>query len=386
MTAEREAPAFDCLVYLPTIYRGGGPPYSCVSILEGFRDTGVRPILYLYMVKSPIPPSIVVVPTMHPVRRALNAVAERIPLLRRKIHFRPSDAASKAALDRAFAAEIARRDPKRTILYFWPTPPRDLLIAAKARGFTIVREMINSPCATAKIILDDVHARRGVANAYPITREVAEEEQRELKLYDGIFASNPEVEAALLSEGIAAASILPASFGYDPSGFTPLAGGRAPRSGLTASYVGSHSHRKGLPDLLDAWELAGVDGTLVIAGALEDSLADRVAAMAAKGLVRNLGYVSDVQAVYRNSDVFVLPTHEDGGPQVTYEAAATGIPVITTPMGAARLVDDDTGIVCPQVMSRGWRRRSAGLRTIRRCAKDKAKRRVSGHSISTING
>ena len=99
--------------------------------------------------------------------------------------------------------------------------------------------------------------------------------------------------------------------------------------------------------MLDAWELSGVTGQLLIAGFLDPSLAARVRALEAAGVVRNIGYVADVDAVYRASDVFILPTHEDGGPQVTYEAAITGLPVITTPMGAARLVDAETGIVVP---------------------------------------
>lgn len=44
--------------------------------------------------------------------------------------------------------------------------------------------------------------------------------------------------------------------------------------------------------------------------------------------------------------MFVFPTLEEGGPQVTYEAAACGLPVVTTPMGAARLVEDGkTGLI-----------------------------------------
>ena len=205
----------DCLVYLPAIYRGGGPPFSCVSILEQFRAVGVRPTLCLFQRKAAIPSSIDVVETMHPVRRRLNAIAESIPKLRRVIHFRMSDAAMQAQLDAAFEAELLRRDPARTIAYFWPTPPRALLEKAKRRGFTIVREMINSPCASAKVIIDAVFAQRGARDASAISQDVADEERRELVHYDGIFASNPEVENALQAEGIDAARIMPTSFGFD---------------------------------------------------------------------------------------------------------------------------------------------------------------------------
>ena len=48
-----------------------------------------------------------------------------------------------------------------------------------------------------------------------------------------------------------------------------------------------------------------------------------------------IDFVADVRALYRTADVFVFPSLEEGGPQVTYEACGCGLPVITTPMGAA---------------------------------------------------
>ena len=62
--------------------------------------------------------------------------------------------------------------------------------------------------------------------------------------------------------------------------------------------------------------------------------------------VRSLGFRPSVAPLFHSADVFVFPTLEEGGPQVTYEAAGCGLPVITTPMGAARLVESGrTGIV-----------------------------------------
>src|SRR5206468_4351850 len=44
--------------------------------------------------------------------------------------------------------------------------------------------------------------------------------------------------------------------------------------------------------------------------------------------------------VYAAADVFIFPTHEEGGPQVIYEAAACGLASIVSPMGAGRIVRD----------------------------------------------
>ena len=40
--------------------------------------------------------------------------------------------------------------------------------------------------------------------------------------------------------------------------------------------------------------------------------------------------------------MFVFPTLEEGDPQVTYEAAGCGLPILTTPMGAGRLIEDES--------------------------------------------
>ena len=56
--------------------------------------------------------------------------------------------------------------------------------------------------------------------------------------------------------------------------------------------------------------------------------------------IRVLDFCARCGSLYRSADIFVFPTLEEGGPQVTYEAAGCGLPVVTTPMGAARLVKD----------------------------------------------
>jgi glycosyltransferase involved in cell wall biosynthesis len=103
--------------------------------------------------------------------------------------------------------------------------------------------------------------------------------------------------------------------------------------------VGRVGVRKGVPELLEAWESAGIDGELVLAGPVDDEIADMVERHCRSGSVRTLGFVKDPSSVYLSSHVFVFPTLEEGGPQVTYEAAGCGLPVITTPMGAARLIE-----------------------------------------------
>ena len=61
-----------------------------------------------------------------------------------------------------------------------------------------------------------------------------------------------------------------------------------------------------------------------------------------------VGYRENPAEFYRDASFFVFPTFEEGGPQVTLEAAGSGLPVITTPMGTARVIKDGVnGLVVP---------------------------------------
>ena len=61
------------------------------------------------------------------------------------------------------------------------------------------------------------------------------------------------------------------------------------------------------------------------------------------------GFVADTAPYYRAMDVLVLPTWREGFPNAVLEAAATGIPVVTTECTGARdaVVPEVTGLLIP---------------------------------------
>ena len=124
---------------------------------------------------------------------------------------------------------------------------------------------------------------------------------------------------------------------------------KAEASTLRALFVGTISVRKGIPELLQAWERSNVVGELVLVGSVEPALAPLVRRAVERGVARHVEYTSDVAGYYRASDMFIFPTLEEGGPQVTLEAGGCGLPVITTSMGATRLVKHEVnGIIVPE--------------------------------------
>lgn len=316
-----------CITYCSLPFNGTGWPLSCVNVLAGFRENGLASTLVLPRASVPVPSTIEIV-------TGLQFPFSRMP-------WRFVAGMGTAGLERRFARLIDRAEPRSTVAYFWPGAPVELVQRARERGIITVREMINSYQGTAKVILDDAYERAGLPPSHTVSQQNVDAEHAELAEYDFLFASNARVEGSLRAAGIAEDRVLRSSFGWSPKRFAREAAMPVRRSteGPVYLFVGSVSVRKGIPELLSAWAASGVAGELVLVGDVEPALKAAVHEAVATGTVRHVPYTSDIGSYYRAADVFVFPTLEEGGPQVTLEAAGCGLPVITTSMGAARLVE-----------------------------------------------
>lgn len=313
-----------CLVYCALPYNGKGPAQSCVSILENGSESILHNTLFVPRATRSIDDSVIVTQTIaFPLRRFPWSIVSRF---------------GSSSLNECFSRAIDSAKPEQSIAYFWPDPPASLVSRARKRGILTIREMINTFRGTAKSILDKAYAAQGLAPTHTITEESVERERQELALYDYVFASNALVEGSLIEAGVKPERIVPTSFGWTPERFASAAA--SPKTRLTVLFVGTVSVRKGVPQLLAAWKRSGVDGDLVFAGKVEEALRPLLAREAHPS-IRFLDYVSDMGSLYRSADIFVFPTLEEGGPQVTYEAAGCGLPVITSPMGAGRIIKTD---------------------------------------------
>ena len=163
----------------------------------------------------------------------------------------------------------------------------------------------------------------------------------------------PARKLSLLGEG--------SSNGVDIERFSPGPGGVRDQFGIPGDapvfgFVGRLTRDKGLPELIQAFDLilrAEPSTRLLLVGWFDaaDDAVDNVlrARILDHPRIDCTGFVSDTAPYYRAMDVLVLPTWREGFPNVVLEAAATGIPAVTTESTGARdaVVPEVTGLLIP---------------------------------------
>ena len=151
------------------------------------------------------------------------------------------------------------------------------------------------------------------------------------------------------------------SHGVDSEYFSPIQREDAFIQGLsmdpklpTVIFIGRLTADKGpdaLISALDLLRLKGIDLQLLVLGAQDegDSLLYRERLEACPTPVRVINHLFDVRPYLAAADLLVLPTRREGMPNVVLEAAAMGVPSVTTTATGAvdSVLDGETGILVP---------------------------------------
>jgi glycosyltransferase involved in cell wall biosynthesis len=135
-------------------------------------------------------------------------------------------------------------------------------------------------------------------------------------------------------------------------GLGDAGGCRLPSAGqpLRLLSVGRLDGMKGHERLLDAMpgllrRFPGVRLCIAGKGALEEQLKEKSRKMGLQDCVAWLGFVQDTERLYREADIFVLPSFYEGLPNVLIEALAMGCPVIAAAgEGGTRELMEELGL------------------------------------------
>lgn len=324
-------------ILFPMYCTGSGVSYTCLSLARAMKKAGADLGLFMCAADREL---------------ACDFLHTAVPGWLKSLVYRafPTQGAIRSWTERQFVLQARPGD----IIYLWPGVSLAAYRKLKNKGCTLVVERINCHRQASRRILDEAYQRCGLPPGHGLTDAAIAEETEKLNLADFIFSPSPMVRASLREAGINEASIIDASYGWDPQRHTPLEHRSSPA--FTVLFVGRLCLRKGVHLLLDIWKQAGIPGgRLILAGFLEPELKRLCAERLARADIVLPGFVRDVAGLYAEADVFAFPSLEEGGPQVTYEAMACGLPVMVSPMGAGAVARDaQDGYVIDPSDSAGW--------------------------------
>ncbi len=114
-----------------------------------------------------------------------------------------------------------------------------------------------------------------------------------------------------------------------------------------AVFSGALIERKGVHHLLEAWHrLELKNAELWLIGSVHEEAKPHLQRFA-RDNIRTVGFVRDVENYLNQGTVHVFPSTCEGSAKVTYEAAACGLPQITTREAGDVVVDGVEGIIIP---------------------------------------
>jgi glycosyltransferase involved in cell wall biosynthesis len=245
--------------------------------------------------------------------------------------------------DRRVANDLRRLEDRVDVVHCWPRATVETAAAAGETGVVSVREAPNTHTAHAYERVAAETARLGLeqpaGHSHTVDEEALALEEREYAAVDLVAVPSEFSRRTFLERGIPSERLGLHQYGFDPARFPPPAGGsrNGGPTGLRALFAGSAEPRKGLHYALQAWvdSDAAAGGTFTICGGFYPGYDALLAEWLDHPSVIVEGFVSDVGAVMRESDILVLPTVEEGSALVTYEAQASGcVPVVSDAAGA----------------------------------------------------
>lgn len=187
---------------------------------------------------------------------------------------------------------------------------------------------------------------------------------RSFRAADRVVVTNSDDFALCVAEGIAGPEKLltiPGA-GVDIERFAPSAGfdksAAMERLGMDAGkvnlfFVGRMTREKGLEDLCTALGLSDLqDIRLHLVGETDrknPTALDPDALCRSDSRIVHHGTTDQIADIYRVADIVVLPSYREGMPTVLMEAAAAGVPVISTDVPGCReaVLHGKTGLLVP---------------------------------------
>jgi len=165
----------------------------------------------------------------------------------------------------------------------------------------------------------------------------------EYDLADLILVLSEKAKETFLIAGHPESRLFLLPRGTDTERFHP----GTPPSIFRAVFAGALIKRKGVHTLLEAWSrLALPNAELVLLGTVHPEIKPALEKFATPN-VRVEGFVKRPEDYFRDSTVHIFPSTCEGSAKVTFDAAACGLPQISTRESGDAVVHEETGLIIP---------------------------------------
>jgi glycosyltransferase involved in cell wall biosynthesis len=232
---------------------------------------------------------------------------------------------------------------KIDLIHSFPLGSLKTLKVAKELKIPTILERCNAHTEFAYKVVREECEKLGVSmpegHEHDYNEKILNREEQEYAAADYIFCPSEFVKGTFLERGFPPGKLLRSQYGYDNKVTYPPSQPKESKDGMTVLFAAGCAPRKGLHYALEAWlrSSAHEKGTFLVVGDFIPGYAEKLGKMLSHPSVKVLGYRKDLPDIMRESDVFVLPSIEEGSALVTYEARGSGCVLLSS---------DATGAVC----------------------------------------
>ncbi len=185
-----------------------------------------------------------------------------------------------------------------------------------------------------------------------------------LTMIDRCVSISKDITSELRSYGLTQEKIREIPNGVDTERFCPVSAEEKiilrrkaglPEKGLMLLYVGGISKRKNVKWLIERWDKfnRNYPGFLVIVGPIsredkDKSMYNSLKAYEDKlrGKLFIIQFIDKIEDFYKMADTFILPSTNEGMPNVVLEAMACGLPCLVNKVsGAEDIINGDNGLL-----------------------------------------
>jgi len=232
-----------------------------------------------------------------------------------------------AILDKVYDILTSWRIGKSDIFHSWlGHSKRSMEMVRKLGAITIVECASSFPSTQRKLVQEEYN-KWGEQTLVSSNKQI-KEAIHELYKSDYVTIPSDFVEKSFIENGFPKEKLIKIPFGIDLKKFNTKKEKKDNK--FRAIFVGSVQLRKGIQYLLQAWEeLKLKDAELIIVGRVWGDAENIVSKYRKNKTIKFIGF-AEPKKYYSKSDVFVFPSIEEGSALVTYEAMASGLPLITT--------------------------------------------------------